>query len=210
MSGTAPFEPRRELPALRREDLDADPIAQFGEWYELARREVPLAEGMTLATVDGGSEPDARMVLLKGFGPDGFRFFTNYESAKGTQIEARPVAALVIYWLELDRQVRVRGEISRLSAADSDEYFASRPRESRLGGLASPQSRPIEREELERLYAEAEAAHPGEEVPRPDHWGGFLLAPRMIEFWQGRTGRLHDRFTYVREDEGWAIRRLAP
>jgi pyridoxamine 5'-phosphate oxidase len=202
--------PRKSLPPLRPEDMSDDPIEQFAEWWELAQAEVPLPDAMTLATVDGGSEPDARIVLLKCFGPDGFRFFTNYESDKGAQLAARPVAALVLYWRELDRQVRIRGTVSRLSAEDSDAYFATRPRESRIGAIASPQSRPIEREDLDRRYEEADAANPGEDITRPEHWGGFLLAPRTIEFWQGRSGRLHDRVAYVLDGERWVASRLSP
>jgi pyridoxamine 5'-phosphate oxidase len=205
------MSPRRpDLQPLRRQDLDADPIAQFAAWYELAVREVPLAEAMTLATTDPEGVPDARMVLLKGVGPDGFRFFSNYESAKGRELEARPVAALVIYWRELDRQVRVRGEVSRLPEADSDAYFASRPRGSQIAASVSPQSTPIEREDLERLYAQAGERLGEGEVPRPPHWGGYLVAPEAIELWQGRDDRMHDRFLYVREGDGWAVERLAP
>jgi pyridoxamine 5'-phosphate oxidase len=195
-----------------REHLADDPIEQFAVWFAEAQGEVPLAEAMTLATVDENGSPDARMVLLKGFGPDGFRFFTNYESAKGEELAASPRAALVIYWRELDRQVRVRGEVERLSAEDSDAYFASRPRDSQIAAAVSPQSRPIEREELERRYAEL-AAELGESSPeRPEHWGGYLLRPEVIEFWQGRDSRMHDRFRYSRKtgDEGWSTERLAP
>jgi pyridoxamine 5'-phosphate oxidase len=195
-----------------REHLSDDPIEQFAVWFAEAQGEVPLAEAMTLATVDENGSPDARMVLLKGFGPDGFRFFTNYESAKGEELAASPRAALVIYWRELDRQVRVRGEVERLSAEDSDAYFASRPRDSQIAAAVSPQSRPIEREELERRYAEL-AAELGESSPeRPEHWGGYLLRPEVIEFWQGRDSRMHDRFRYSRKtgDEGWSTERLAP
>jgi pyridoxamine 5'-phosphate oxidase len=195
-----------------REHLADDPIEQFAAWFAEAQGDVPLAEAMTLATVDENGSPDARMVLLKGFGPDGFRFFTNYESAKGEELAASPRAALVIYWRELDRQVRVRGEVARLSAEDSDAYFASRPRDSQIAAAVSPQSRPIEREELERRYAEL-AAELGESSPeRPEHWGGYLLRPEVIEFWQGRDSRMHDRFRYSRKtgDEGWSTERLAP
>jgi pyridoxamine 5'-phosphate oxidase len=195
-----------------REHLADDPIEQFAVWFAEAQGDVPLAEAMTLATVDENGSPDARMVLLKGFGPDGFRFFTNYESAKGEELAASPRAALVIYWRELDRQVRVRGEVERLSAEDSDAYFASRPRDSQIAAAVSPQSRPIEREELERRYAEL-AAELGESSPeRPEHWGGYLLRPEVIEFWQGRDSRMHDRFRYSRKtgDEGWSTERLAP
>ena len=205
------MSPRREdLPPLVREGLADDPIEQFAAWFERAEAEVPLPEAMTLATADEHGDPNARMVLLKGFGPDGFRFFTNYESAKGRELEARPAAALVIYWRELDRQVRVRGGARKLSAEDSDEYFATRPLDSRLAASASPQSRPIERDELERLYEEITAGYDGEQVPRPPHWGGYLVEPREIEFWQGRDGRMHDRFRYARAGEGWRIERLAP
>ena len=171
---------------------------------------MPLAEAMTLATVDADGAPNARMVLLKGFGPDGFRFFSNYESAKGEELRARSAAALVVYWRELDRQVRARGAVRRLSGAESDAYFAGRPRDSQIAASISPQSRPIEREQLERLYAEAETSLDGTEVPRPPHWGGYALEPETVEFWQGRDSRMHDRFVYTREGEGWGIERLAP
>jgi pyridoxamine 5'-phosphate oxidase len=206
------MSPRREdLPPLERGSLAADPLDQFALWFELAREQVPLAEAMMLATVDGEGSPNARMVLLKGFGPDGFRFFSNYESAKGAELAQRSAAALVIYWRELDRQVRVRGTVRRLPAGDSDAYFASRPRDSQLAASVSPQSRPIEREELQRLYDEADARQGGGGVPRPQHWGGYLLEPEAIEFWQGRESRMHDRFRYERANDGsWAIERLAP
>jgi pyridoxamine 5'-phosphate oxidase len=166
---------------------------------------------MTLATVDADGAPDARMVLLKGFGPDGFRFFTNYESAKGAELAASARAALILYWRELDRQVRVRGSVERLAAADSDEYFASRPRDSQIAASISPQSSPIEREELERRYAELAAELGDADPPRPDHWGGYLVRPDSVEFWQGRDSRMHDRFLYTREAGGaWKIERLAP
>jgi pyridoxamine 5'-phosphate oxidase len=203
---------RREFPPLRTADLDLDPFAQFAAWYETARAEVPLADAMTLATVDGEGAPDARMVLLKGQGPDGFRFFTNTDSAKATQIAADPRAALILYWREHDRQVRARGVLEPLPEADSDAYFASRPRESRLGAWASPQSRPLAgREELDRRLGEVRERFDGiEDVPRPDFWGGYLLVPTAIEFWQGQRARLHDRFRYSSDGEGWRIRRLGP
>lgn len=205
------MSPRREgLPPLVREALAEDPIAQFDEWFELARREVPLAEAMTLATADAAGAPDARMVLLKGFSPEGFSFFSNYESAKGEELAENPRAALVIYWRELDRQVRVRGGVERLPAGESDAYFATRPRESRIGALASPQSRPIERDELDRSYERLAAEFGQGDVPRPDHWGGYMVRPEAIEFWQGRESRMHDRFRYTREGEAWRVERLAP
>lgn len=203
---------RHDHPLLRRADLAADPIAQFADWWSAVEREVPLPDAITLATVGAGGAPDARMVLLKGFGPDGFRFFSNYESAKGAQLALDPRAALVIYWRELDRQVRVRGAAERLSAEDSDAYFETRGRESRLGAWASPQSRPLPgRGDLERRLAEAEgrfAETP--DIPRPPHWGGYLLRHDEVEFWQGQQARLHDRFLYARDERGWRIDRLGP
>jgi pyridoxamine 5'-phosphate oxidase len=203
--------PRRsENPPLDREHLIDDPLEQFAKWFEEARAVVPLAEAMTLATVNTDGAPNARMVLLKGFGADGFRFFTNYESAKGEELTASPRAALVIYWRELDRQVRIRGEVERLPAEESDAYFASRPRDSQLAAAISPQSRPIERDELDRRYEELTRELGDADVPRPAHWGGYLLRPDVIEFWQGRDSRMHDRFVYLRQGGGWRVQRLAP
>jgi pyridoxamine 5'-phosphate oxidase len=203
--------PRRpENPPLDRDLLADDPIEQFEAWFAEASEIVPLAEAMTLATVDDRGHPDARMVLLKGFGPDGFRFFTNYESMKGEELAANPRAAIVIYWRELDRQVRARGTVERLPKGDSDAYFASRPPDSRIAAAISPQSRPIEREELERRFAEL-ARELGDADPlRPEGWGGYLVRPEAIEFWQGRENRMHDRFLYTRNENGWRIERLAP
>lgn len=192
-------------------DLTADPFELFAAWYEVAREQAPLPEAICLATVDAEGMPDARMVLLKGFGPDGFSFFTNHGSAKGGQLAARPAAALVLYWRELDRQVRVRGQVERLPDGDSDEYFATRMRESRIGAWASPQSRELaDRDELDRLVAEAEARFGAGDVPRPEFWGGYRVVPERIEFWQGQVGRLHDRFVYRRSGDGWTVARLAP
>ena len=203
---------RRAFPPLHASDLSPDPFEQFARWYEAATAEVPLADAMTLATVGGDGAPDARMVLLKGHGPDGFRFFTNHESAKSGQIAADPRGALILYWREHDRQVRARGPIERLSPADSDAYFATRGRESRLGAWASPQSRPLaDRADLDRRLGEIRTRFADvEDVPRPDHWGGFILRPQTIEFWQGQQARLHDRFLYSRDGDAWRIQRLAP
>lgn len=187
-----------------------DPIAQFSAWWSDAE-DVPLREAMTLATVDADGRPDARMVLLKGFGAVGFRFFTNYESAKAAQLDAAGHAALIVYWRELDRQVRIRGAVERLGAEASDDYFATRPRDSQLGAWASPQSRPLaDRGELDSLLGEVEERFGDREVERPSHWGGYLVRPDVIEFWQGQVGRLHDRFTYTQAENGWAVRRLGP
>jgi pyridoxamine 5'-phosphate oxidase len=204
--------PRRpDLPPLSRAQLREDPMEQFAAWFERALTEAPLAEAMTLATVDESGRPDARMVLLKGFGPAGFRFFTNYESAKGEQLAAAPRAAIVVYWRELDRQVRARGAVERLSAADSDAYFESRARDARIGAWASPQSRRIHsRGELDGLVADAEDRLSSDSIPRPPQWGGYVLHPETVEFWQGQVARLHDRFRYTRTDDGWTIERLAP
>jgi len=205
------MNPRRaENSPLDREHLADDPFEQFANWFEEAKAAAPLAEAMTLATVDAECAPNARMVLLKGFGPDGFRFFSNYESAKGEELSASPRAALVSYWRELDRQLRVRGRVERLSSEDSDAYFASRPRDSQIAAAISPQSRAIERDELGRRYEELERSLGDADVPRPAHWGGYLLRPDVIEFWQGRDSRMHDRFVYTRQPAGWSVRRLAP
>jgi pyridoxamine 5'-phosphate oxidase len=203
--------PRRpENPPLDREHAAPDPMDQFRPWFEEAEAAAPLAEAMTLATVDADGAPNARMVLLKGFGSDGFRFFTNYESAKGEELAASPRAALVVYWRELDRQVRARGAVERLSASDSDAYFASRPRDSQIAAAISPQSRPIDREELDRGYAELAGRIGDAEVTRPEHWGGYLLRPETVEFWQGQDSRMHDRLLYTRDGGGWRVERLAP
>jgi pyridoxamine 5'-phosphate oxidase len=205
--------PRRpDLPPLRRDDLRDDPIAQFREWFERAEVDgVPLPEAMTLATVDEHGRPDARMVLLKGVDEAGFRFFTGHKSAKGRQLAAQPEASLVVYWRELDRQVRVRGIVERLPEAESDAYFAGRPREAQIGAWASPQSRPIgSRAELDQRVAEITKRFDGADVERPPHWGGYLLRPSELEFWQGQVGRLHDRFRYSRDEGAWRIERLGP
>ena len=205
------MSPRRpDSPPLDREHLKDDPLEQFADWFEQARAAVPLAEAMTLATVDAECSPDARMVLLKGVGPDGVRFFTNYESAKGNQLASNARAALILYWRELDRQVRVRGSVERLSPEESNAYFASRPRNSQIAAAISPQSRPVERDELDRRFAELAGELGEAELARPPNWGGYLVRPQAIEFWQGRESRMHDRFVYSRQPDGWGIQRLAP
>ncbi|MFL5869580.1 MAG: pyridoxamine 5'-phosphate oxidase [Solirubrobacterales bacterium] len=204
--------PRRpDMPPLRRSDLAADPFSQFADWYERAAAEVPLVDAICIASVDPEGMPDARMVLLKGHGPDGFRFYTNRESAKGHQLAGDPRAAMVAYWRELDRQVRARGRVEELDDAESDAYFASRPRDSQLGAWASAQSEPLgSREELDDRVAELDISYRDKPIPRPPQWGGYVLIPEAVEFWQGQVGRLHDRFRYRRLDGGWAIERLAP
>jgi pyridoxamine 5'-phosphate oxidase len=198
--------------SLRRENLAADPIEQFGRWFDEAKHAVPLAEAMALATVDASGAPAVRFVLLKAFGPEGFDFFTDYRSEKGDQLDANPRAALAFWWRELGRQVRIVGPVSRLSEAESDAYFATRPREAQLGAWASEQSMPLsDRAELTRQVEAESERFEGRDVERPPHWGGFRVVPTQIEFWQQGEARLHDRFRYRREPKGeWAIERLSP
>jgi pyridoxamine 5'-phosphate oxidase len=199
---------------LAEAELPASPLDLFLRWFEEARA-AGLREpnAMTLATVDERGRPTARIVLLKGAAPEGFRFYTNYQSQKGRHLARQPAAALCFFWSELERQVRVEGEVERGSAEDADQYFATRPRESRLGAWASEQSSVLgSREELERRAAEVARRYPEPgPVPRPPHWGGYLLRPRRIEFWQGRPARLHDRLLYQLGSTGrWSSVRLAP
>jgi len=193
-------------------DLDPDPIRQFAAWFQprLASG-VPEASAMTLATVTPDGHPAARTVLLKEASDQGFVFYTNYGSPKGRQLTAHPQATLVFYWPEVHRQVIVAGPVTRVSDQESDAYFRTRPRGSQLGAWASNQSEPLEsREVLERRVAELDRQYRGGDVPRPPHWGGFRLTPEGLEFWQGRTDRLHDRFRYRREAGRWKVGRLSP
>jgi len=194
------------------EALSQDPLEQFEHWFAEAKRAgVEVPEAMTLATADAEGSPSARMVLLKGVGEDGFVFYTGYGSRKSEELEQNPRAALVFYWGQLGRQVRVEGSVERVSEPESAAYFATRPRGSQLAAWASQQSRPLgSREELERRYAELEREYEGREVPLPPHWGGYRLRPEAIEFWEHRENRLHDRIRYTRAREGWKVERLSP
>ncbi len=198
---------------LDEKQAHSDPFEQFRIWLDQAVAvQLPQPYGVTLATATPEGRPSARMVLLRGFDARGFQFFTNYESRKANELAANPQAALVFYWAELDRQVRVEGRVEKLTAAESDAYFQSRPRGSRLGACASPQSRVVAcREELDRRMEELVQEYGEGTIPRPSFWGGYRLIPEVIEFWQGRPNRLHDRLRYRRSrEQSWIIERLAP
>ena len=200
--------------ALRRldeNDVDPDPFRQFHAWLaEALEAKIPEPTAMTLATVDEEGSPSARIMLLKALDERGFVFYTNYESRKGHELAARPRAALTFFWKELQRQVRIEGRVEKVSAAESDEYFAIRPLGSRIGAWACTQSAVIaSRPWLEARVKAAEAQY-GDNPPRPPHWGGYRVLPDWLEFWQGRQSRLHDRLAYTREASGWKLERLSP
>ena len=203
-----------ETAGLNFEDLDESPIQQWHAWYiEAVEAELPEPNAMAVGSIDSDGMPDSRIVLVRGFDDDGLTFFGNYNSAKGQQLDANPVASAVFPWIGLHRQVRVRGTVEMLPGHESDAYFASRPRDSQLGAWASPQSEVISgRDILNERHAEFAEKFAGVEVLRPPHWGGWLLIPDVFEFWQGRPNRLHDRFRYRRDDvtQEWMIERLAP
>jgi pyridoxamine 5'-phosphate oxidase len=207
------IEKQEATPFLDENTVDRDPIKQFQLWFDDAgASDSRLPESMTLATATLDGKVSARVVLLKQVDENGFVFYTNYRSSKAKELDENPQAALVFYWVVLDRQVRVEGTVERVSAAESDEYFKTRPRESQLGALASPQSEEIgSREVLEERLRALEKEYQGREVERPAHWGGFRLTPTRIEFWENRPSRLHDRIAYDRLPDGsWTIKRLAP
>lgn len=199
--------------AFTEADLLPTPLALFRRWFaEAGRAGVPEPEAMTLATADRRGQPYARIVLLKDAAEEGFSFYTNFESDKGRQILANNQVALLFFWPQADRQVRIRGRARPVPAAVADRYFASRPRNSQLGAWTSPQSQTIpDRAFLEKRFAEVAATYAGKAVPRPPHWSGFVVRPDAVEFWQRGADRLHDRFVYERSGaQAWSVRRLAP
>jgi pyridoxamine 5'-phosphate oxidase len=199
------------LPPLDAATVDPEPMAQFARWYDAAVAATgDRAAAMTVATATPDGRPSARVVLLRGFDARGLVFFTNYDSHKGGELAANPVAAAVLYWSALDAQIRVEGDVERVSDAESDAYFAQRPHGHRIGAWASHQSAPVaDRAALEEQVRAAEARF-GEDVPRPPHWGGYRILPTTVEFWRNRADRVHDRVEYTRRGASWRIRRLSP
>lgn len=200
------------LKTLNEADVSSDAISQFTVWWnEAMLSDIEEPNAMTLATATNNGIPSARIVLLKGYDEKGFIFFTNYNSHKGNQLMENPHAALVIFWKELERQIRIEGAVEKVSEEESDAYFSSRPAESRIGAWASPQSAIIENRKLLEENVQMYQQKFGEQIPRPAHWGGFRVVPVKIEFWQGRSNRLHDRIQYTKNENGWwTIQRLAP
>lgn len=196
--------------ALTKESVNADPVQQFGNWFkEAMESEIMDVNAMTLASSTSEGKPSARIVLLKHFDENGFTFFTSYDSRKGSELEANPFGAILFHWKELNRQIRIEGKIEKVSDSDSDEYFNSRPVESRISAIASPQSQIIDsRQDLEEKQKQFNSGK--SKVERPRNWGGFRLIAKRVEFWQGRPNRLHDRILYELEEHSWKISRLAP
>lgn len=198
---------------LSETEIEPNPVTQFSLWFQQAiETQLPEPNAMTIATVAGNGQPSARVVLLKHFDARGFVFYTNYDSLKGKQLTENPQVALVFWWAELERQVRIEGKVTKVSDSESNEYFHSRPKGSQIGAWVSNQSQVIEsREILDKKLANLEAQYQEQDIPRPPHWGGFRVIPNLIEFWQGRPNRLHDRLCYYwKEENSWEIKRLSP
>lgn len=203
----------RETPGLTRKNVDPNPFKMFEQWFQAASEAEPvLPEAVSLATATREGRLSSRMVLLKDFDETGFVFYTNYESRKGMELAENPNAALVFYWRQLERQICITGTVSKVSREESEAYFRTRPRGSQIGALTSSQSRVVaSREVLEKRFQQLMAEYEGREVPVPSYWGGYRLSPDTIEFWQGRSDRLHDRFLYQRQSGGpWQLERLSP
>jgi pyridoxamine 5'-phosphate oxidase len=201
-----------KLQSLHENEVAANPTDQFTAWWnEAISSNIDEVNAMTLATASTAGKPDARIVLLKGFDENGFVFFTNYQSRKAQELAANSFATLVFFWKELERQVRIEGTVEKIAAADSDAYFNSRPVGSRIGAWASPQSTVInDRTLLEENVKQLEVKYADGNIPRPEHWGGYVVKPTQVEFWQGRSSRLHDRIRYELKNDKWIIERLAP
>ncbi|KMQ80798.1 Pyridoxamine 5'-phosphate oxidase [Candidatus Burkholderia pumila] len=213
MTSLADLRKNYSRSSLDAADVDSNPICQFETWFAQALdAQLPEPNAMTLATVDTNGRPSARIVLIKGVDERGFAFFTNYDSRKGRELAENPAASLLFHWIELERQVRIEGRVVKTSALESDTYYASRPLGSRIGAWASDQSRPIANREMLELRKKEISEKYGDQLPRPPHWGGYRLVPDVLEFWQGRPSRLHDRIVYKRAsgDDPWQITRLAP
>lgn len=212
MSNIASIRKDYMLRSLSEVDVNKNPIKQFADWWDEAiDSNIEEANAMTLATVNEQGYPSARIVLLKDFNENGFVFFTNYESRKGKSLLINPKASIVFFWKELERQIRIEGVVEKISEEESTAYFTSRPIESKIGAWASPQSKAIEsRTFLEERFKHYEQQFSNHAIPKPPHWGGYIIKPSRIEFWQGRPGRLHDRIEYNKNNEGWTIERLAP
>lgn len=201
-----------KLKSLHESEVNPDALRQFDVWWnEAVQTEIYEVNAMTLATADASGNPNARIVLLKDYSDAGFVFFTNYNSKKGNELAENPKACLLFFWKELERQIRIVGKVEKLDTRESDAYFSSRPEGSRIGALTSPQSTVIpNRQFLENKYLELSQQYKGKQIPRPAHWGGYIVNPQRIEFWQGRPSRLHDRIVYTKQKLGWKIERLAP
>lgn len=201
-----------KLRSLLETDISMDPMEQFSIWWkEAVSSDIEEVNAMTLATCNKQGVLSARIVLLKGYNAEGFIFFTNYNSDKGKDLKENPKAAMVFFWKELERQIRIEGNVEKITIKESEEYFSSRPKDSQIGAWSSPQSSVIENREVIEQNVETNIARFGDEtIPRPPYWGGYIVKPERIEFWQGRENRLHDRILYTKSETNWIIQRLAP